>query len=417
MIAFGMWLFGPESSTGWRFSSAVVGTAAVAIVIVIATRLFRSQTLGCVAGLLLAMDGQELVLSRTGLLDIFLMFWVLVAAWLILKDRDQMDRRLDVRLHVPIGHGPTGAPLYADRRFGPGLGMRWYLAGAGVALGLACGVKWSGLYFLAVFGILVVCWDAASRRAAGIREWIVGAVSRDGFKAFVLLVPVAIVTYVASWAGWFASTKGYMRDWAANNPGEGLTWLPAPLRSLVEYHRQAFGFHTSLNSPHDYQSNPWGWLVQERTTSMFYETQSTCGQAECSQAITAFGNPMLWWIGLIGLGVVIYGALVWADRRAWFVLAGYLGGYVPWLFFSQRTIFTFYTVILAPFVALAVTYAIGLAIGPRLASPTRRTVGVVVSGIVVILVVLAAAFFWQVWTGESIPLRHWQWRMWLNSWI
>ena len=37
----------------------------------------RSTLLGCVAGLLMSLDGLELVLSRTAILDIFVMFWVL----------------------------------------------------------------------------------------------------------------------------------------------------------------------------------------------------------------------------------------------------------------------------------------------------------------------------------------------------
>ncbi|MDR2113663.1 MAG: glycosyltransferase family 39 protein, partial [Bifidobacteriaceae bacterium] len=145
LIALGMALWGPESSVGWRFSTAVAGTLGVLLVVLVGWRLLRSQTLGVLAGLLLAVDGMAVVLSRTGLLDVFIMLFALLAFWLILKDRDLMDRRLETRMRLPVGHGPTGAPIYPSRQWGPGLGMRWYLLGAGVSLGLACGVKWSGL--------------------------------------------------------------------------------------------------------------------------------------------------------------------------------------------------------------------------------------------------------------------------------
>ncbi|WQD12576.1 MAG: hypothetical protein U1U88_000586 [Lawsonella clevelandensis] len=36
--------------------------------------------------------------------------------------------------------------------FGPRWGFRWWRFTAGVFLGLAMAVKWSGLYFVAVFG-------------------------------------------------------------------------------------------------------------------------------------------------------------------------------------------------------------------------------------------------------------------------
>ncbi|MDR1634825.1 MAG: phospholipid carrier-dependent glycosyltransferase [Bifidobacteriaceae bacterium] len=469
MIAFGMWLFGPESSFGWRFSAAIAGTLGVLLTILIGWRLFQSQALGLVAGLLMAVDGISLVMSRSGLLDVFLMFFALAALWLILKDRAVMDRRLEERMRWPVGHGRTGAPIYPSRRNGPGLGMRWYLVGAGVALGLACGVKWSGLYFLGVYGLLVVAWDAAARRRAGIKLWWWAACWRDGLKAFALMVPVALVTYLSSWWGWFSTDKGFNRNWAELHPGEGAGWLPPALRSLVDYHLQNWSFHTKLTSPHDYQSNPALWLLQARPTSFFYETAATCGASECSQAVTALGNPLIWWVGIAALGIVLYQAVVWADRRAWAIVCGYLAGYVPWLFFAQRTIFTFYTVAFVPFVTLALAYAAGVAIGPArpLRLPARTALGgalaaaltllpgrsggaahsdhvlegwdpgapapalplglprqprqlpvkVLVIGVIMALMLFVSAFFWPIWTAQSVPQPFWQMHMWLRSWV
>ncbi|MDR2348427.1 MAG: phospholipid carrier-dependent glycosyltransferase [Bifidobacteriaceae bacterium] len=453
LIAGGMSLFGPESPVGWRFSTALCGTAAVFLTILVGWRLFNSQTLGLLAGLAVAVDGIGLVLSRTALLDVFLMFFALLGFWLVLKDRAVMERRLKRRLGCPVGHGPTGAPLYDRRLLGPGLGMRWYLLGAGLALGLACGVKWSGLFFLAVFGLLAVVWDAASRRRAGVRGWLAGAVLRDGPKAFGLMVPTALAVYTASWAGWLATKTGYNRNWAEQHPGEGVGWLPAPLRSLLEYHRQVYGFHTTLTSEHNYASNPAWWLIQQRSTSFFYESEPTCGADSCSQAVTALGNPLIWWLGVVALGAVIYNAIVWADRRAWGVLAGYIGGYLPWLFYAQRTIFTFYTVAFLPFVGLALAYAAGRAIGPPLLAAPREAISDLddavqgsfgapfgqrfeapfgqridppaprrVAAITAVAVLTGAAlvltaFYWPIWSGQSVPHLFWQLHMWLPSWI
>src|SRR5215469_12913755 len=82
MMAIGQWTFG-LTSFGWRVAAAVVGTVAILMLARIVRRMTRSTLLGCVAGLLLALDGLELVLSRTAILDIFLMFWVLAAFGLL----------------------------------------------------------------------------------------------------------------------------------------------------------------------------------------------------------------------------------------------------------------------------------------------------------------------------------------------
>src|SRR5580658_6604817 len=75
LIAVGEAMFG-LNSFGWRFSSAVFGTLSI---LRIGRRMTRSTLLGCIAGLLMSLDGLEFVLSRTGILDIFLMFFVLAA--------------------------------------------------------------------------------------------------------------------------------------------------------------------------------------------------------------------------------------------------------------------------------------------------------------------------------------------------
>ncbi len=56
LIAAGEWLFG-LNSFGWRFASAVFGSLAILLMCRIARRMTRSTLLGCVAGLLLAVDG------------------------------------------------------------------------------------------------------------------------------------------------------------------------------------------------------------------------------------------------------------------------------------------------------------------------------------------------------------------------
>ena len=91
----------PASPFSYRFSGAVVGTLAILMVARIARRMFRSTALGVIAGILLSVDGLEFVQSRTAMLDIFLMFWVLAAFGCLVIDRDDGRRRLAERLTQP----------------------------------------------------------------------------------------------------------------------------------------------------------------------------------------------------------------------------------------------------------------------------------------------------------------------------
>ncbi len=58
MMAVGQWTFG-LTPFGWRFTVAVIGTVSILMTARIARRMTGSTMLGCVAGLLLALDGLE----------------------------------------------------------------------------------------------------------------------------------------------------------------------------------------------------------------------------------------------------------------------------------------------------------------------------------------------------------------------
>src|SRR5699024_7120744 len=79
MIAAGMRLLGPENPVGWRISAALIGAGSVLLLVRIARRLFASTMRGGMAGLLLAVEGTHLVMSRISILDIFLQFFILAA--------------------------------------------------------------------------------------------------------------------------------------------------------------------------------------------------------------------------------------------------------------------------------------------------------------------------------------------------
>ncbi len=111
LIAVGEWLFG-LNSFGWRFASAVFGSLAILLMCRIARRMTRSTLLGCVAGLLMSLDGLEFVASRTGILDIFLMFFVLAAFGCMVIDRD-ISR---ARLATGRGYRRTGGRGAGDPR-------------------------------------------------------------------------------------------------------------------------------------------------------------------------------------------------------------------------------------------------------------------------------------------------------------
>ncbi len=438
MIALGLKIGGAENSWAWRLAPAIVGIIAVWLLARTARKLFGSTVFGVVAGGLMAIDGVAIVHSRTGLLDVFLMFWVVVAFALLVKDREWSRRRLAARSAALVESGK------GIGRDGPVVGIRWGRLAAAVALGLACGTKWSGLYFVAVFCVLSVAWDASARRAIGAPKWHIGSFLLDAVPAAASMLPTVLVVYLLSWSAWFANIKSFDRQWAVDHPGSYPSWLPDTVvgwgeafRSFLSYHERMMSFHTGLNSTHTYMSNPWGWLIQQRPTSFYFRKiengEGGCGAQDCVRAITSNGNPLIWWFATLAILVALYAIVRYRDWRAVAVLSGILAGWVPWLFFPERTIFTFYVIAFAPWMYLTLTYALVLvwersqprphetvATAPAwqtaMARRRRSTALWSIVGLLIFLF-LISAFFYPIWTAMNVPYDFWRSHMWFKSWV
>ena len=183
-IAAGIKIFG-DNSFGWRFSAALVGTLSILLIFFVARRIFHSYFLALLAAALTAIDGLHIVMSRTALLDIFLMFFILLGFLLVLYERNIL---------------------------------------AALAFGLALGTKWSALYFIAAILIYLVI----TRKRVPY--------------SYLLIIPI---TYIASWFGWFLSDKGWSRNFSSNPI---ISWLHYH-REMLNFHTGLTTEHSYQANP------------------------------------------------------------------------------------------------------------------------------------------------------------------------
>jgi dolichyl-phosphate-mannose-protein mannosyltransferase len=408
-IAFGEWAFG-LNSFGWRFSAALIGSLAILLLARITRRMTRSTLLGCVAGLLMALDGLEFVMSRTALLDIFLMFWVLAAFGCLVVDRDLTREQLVIAAEQSPG-----------RRDMPQLPVRWWRIGAGVCLGLALASKWDAIWFVFGFAGLAIAWDVGARRAAGFTGGLRGTLKHSRLVP-VWFGVVPLVVYVLTWSGWFFTSSGYDRQWAAQS-GIHVPVISA-LASFVQYQRQILQFHLGLTTHHPYQSQPWTWLAMTRPIAFFWVCPAGGGRGTCSsskaQEVLALGTPLIWWTSIATLLVCLGWWLTRRDWRAGAVLLSVAVGWLPWFWFAlhdHRTEFFFYALEFEPFLIISITLCLGLIIGSAQASTMRRTIGASVAGAYLLGVLLNFAYLYPILAGEIIPYSSWLSHMWYHGWI
>jgi dolichyl-phosphate-mannose-protein mannosyltransferase len=440
MIGAGIHLFG-DNPFGWRAASATVGTLAVIIMVRLARRLFSSTLLGGFAGLVFALDGMEFVLSRIGILDIFVMFFELVALATLLLDREHGRRLLAAKLDRGAA---TSYP-------GPRLGFRYWRVLTGVFLGAALAVKWSGLYVIPAYAALAFAWDVGARRLVGIPRPVRAAIRRDwlGWVPQFTALPIGI--YTATWTGWFA---GGSNAWDRTNVslhGENVsrTGFVGSIQNWLAYQCNAYNFHknltdnnhtgdgsylipginfcktdTAVHDPgklHPYLSKPLGWLFLSRPVSFYYQSptqgQANCDSKSCSKEILCLGTPAIWWVSAAALVVV---AGVWMARRDWraaMIIVVFAMGFFPWMLDESRQMFIFYAIPLLPAIVLAITMVAGLILGrPDAGYVRRRSGGIAVGGYATLV---AVNFFWlyPLFVGTTMSFSSWNARMWFPGWV
>ncbi|WP_222265555.1 dolichyl-phosphate-mannose--protein mannosyltransferase [Modestobacter marinus] len=404
LIAAGEQLFG-YNSFGWRVPSAVAGTIAVVILVRLARRLTGSTLLGLVAGLLLALDGFSFSLGRIGLLDVFLQVFVVGAVACLAVDRDAVRRR--------IRNG-------ADRVTATGfhLGPRGWRLAAGVLFGCAGAVKWSGVYFLALCAVLSLWWDRSAWREAGVARPAAVALRRGLPGATWALAVLPVLTYLATFTGWFRGENAQGRHWAALHPDTAVPWVPDALRSLWHMHGEWLRFHNGLSSPHPWESGPWSWLVTGRPILLWNPQGLTAADGgQVVRYILMVGTPTLWFLFVPAMLWLLWRIVARHDPAALVAATGIAAGWLTWFVNLDRTMFLFYMAPAVPFFVLAVTLLLQDVIGPREASAFRRQVGLAAVCLYLAVVAMTFAFFYPVLTGQPLSHTEWLQRMWFPSWF
>lgn len=146
IIALGLKIFG-DNSFGWRIMPAIFGTLLI-ILGYFTGKEISSKKMGVLTAIILALDGLLLVYSRTGLIDIFLVFFILASFYFFLKFANS--------------HKLT------------------FLILAGISLGLVASIKYIGVLTWLIF-ILIILTKKISLR----QNWL-------KFLIFIMFVPLVI---------------------------------------------------------------------------------------------------------------------------------------------------------------------------------------------------------------------------------
>ena len=288
-IMLGIALFG-MTAFGWRFAGTLFGVLLVPLAWCFVRRLTRRPWAAAMAGVLLALDFMRFSQSRLATIDIYGTFFILLGAYCMVW---YCQRVLAV--------GVNGAVLP--------------MALGGLAFGLGCAAKWTGIYAgagLAVLylGVLYARWRQGQPGfGREFRTAFLGGI------AFYVVLPLCI--YMASYLPYWWRDPGFgLADW----------W-----RCQVSM----YNYHSTLEATHPFESRWYTWLLGLRPVWYYRNAYLPAG---LKASIAGMAGPVIW---LGGLAALLW--LLWrqVSGRGSYAGAGVLILYgtqlIPWMLVSRCT--------------------------------------------------------------------------------
>ena len=304
--------FDPLNPLMWRLSSAIFGFLTVVLVMLIVWQILRKHAWVLTAGLFTALSNLNVAMSNIGILDIFLTFFTLLGTYFSIVYIQKLRQNVS-----------------AEK----------YLIFTVFAFSLAVSVKWSALYYIAVFAVTILIHQ------------IVMLMKNNGFalSAMVKLLSRNVAYFIVIPVMYFLIWLPSIINYYVNVKGE--TFFNS-VKFWFDFQINQYYALSELSSGHAYSSNALEWLWVARPIRF---TVASGGGDGLISVLSAMPNLLLWFSGLVA---VIWLSVYLIVRRNFndgkvFIVLGFFAGWAPWLLYHDRTIFQFYTIIFEPYMIVA----------------------------------------------------------------
>jgi dolichyl-phosphate-mannose-protein mannosyltransferase len=294
LIALGITLFG-DTPLGWRALSTVAGTASVMGLFAAAWHLFRNTRTAALAAIFAGLNMTLFVQARIAMLDGFMGALVVSA---------------------------LAAMLWSMRGTGPAVWRRWLLGS--ILLGLAAGVKWVAIPYIALAGAGFLL-ARAPHRWPGLRP-----------------VPALLILGLASGGAYlltFLPAFFYARE-------------PLTLANLLPFQLEMYRQQTQVLPRHSYQSAWWGWPLMLRPIWYLYEPVDGV-----QRGIILLGNPAVIWGGLLAVAACAWAFVRERSAALGGVAALWLAGWGMWALIPKSLGFFYYYYLPSLWLPLAIAAA------------------------------------------------------------
>lgn len=381
LISLGIALFG-MTPFGWRIAGTIFGILMLPLLYLFGRRITGERFFAGLSALLFAVDFMHFTQTRIATIDVFVTFFIILMYYFMYQycQKSFYDTSL-YKTFLPLG-------------------------ASGIAMGFGIACKWTGVY--AGAGLAILFFATLYRRYREYRYALQSpAESSNGIRhktiishfkpytiktilfcmVFFVLVPALI--YLLSYIPFVDGSNNLIAKMWNNQ-------------------KLMLGYHTNLDATHPYSSPWYQWPVMIRP--VFY--YSGIISSTTRQGISAFGNPLIWWVGIPAFLYMLYLMIKEKDRTAAFLTVSYLAQFLPWCLVSRLT-FMYHYFPSVPFVVLMIVYAAQY-IKKHTTENTFRMWIILYAAATVGLFIL----FYPVLSGQTVSVSYVNALLrWLDSWV
>ena len=379
-VAISMLIFG-VNPFGWRIMGTLFGIAMVPIIYMFAKRFFKETWLATIVTLLFAFDFMHFTQTRLATIDVFVTFFIILMYYFMYQysTLSFYDTPLK-KTFIPLG-----------------------LSGVFMGFGIAC--KWTGVY--AGVGLAIIFFFTLFKRykefsyakskikdsTNGIQHLFVAS----NYKNYAIkTILFCIVFFVV--IPFTIYTLCYLPFVGAE--GQGL------LTRMLNNQTSMLSYHSHVTATHPYSSWWYQWPIMYRPI-WYYSGQVS---STVSEGISAFGNPILWWVGIPAFIYMVYLSIKEKDKKATFLVIGYLAQYMPW-FLVTRITFIYHYFPCTVFVAFMVVYSISKVVNRF---PKMKKIAIAYTVLACILFIM----FYPVLSGQPVNKHYvYTFLKWFDSWV
>ena len=323
-ISIGIRLFG-MNPFGWRIVGTFFGILMVPFIYLFSKKIFKKTWLSCVLCIIFSFDFMHFVQTRIATIDVYITLFVILMYYYMYSyyNMDFYNTKIS-KTFIPL--------LFS-----------------GISFGLGVASKWTGVY--AGAGLCVIFFITLHKR---YKEYLLSLENQNTDIAHKIISSfkknTAYTLIFCVFAFVFIPLLIYAISYIPFVKCEG-----GSLSSIIKNQTDMFYYHsrTVLSSTHPFSSRWYEWIIMKRPIWYYSNTISQ----NLKEGISAFGNPLVWWLGIPCVIFTLYEAVIKKEKKAIFLITAYLAQLVPWIF-VERVVFIYHYFPCIPFLVLIIGYAI-----------------------------------------------------------